>query len=105
MKKPEDLLPLSETMHYILLALREPLHGYALMEKIRHMSEHEVIIAPGTLYGALNNLHKHGCIEHVRQDGRKNVYQISHQGQDILRQERHRLLRVSALHDKKGDLS
>ncbi len=28
------LLPLSETMHYILLALREPLHGYAVMQKI-----------------------------------------------------------------------
>jgi DNA-binding PadR family transcriptional regulator len=34
---------MSETMHYILLALREPLHGYAAMQKIEKMSNGTVI--------------------------------------------------------------
>lgn len=33
------LLPLSETMHYILLAMRELLHGYADMQKIEEISK------------------------------------------------------------------
>ena len=59
------LLPLSETMHYILLALREPLHGYAAMQKIEEMSNGTVMLAAGTLYGAIENLNKHGWIEPV----------------------------------------
>ncbi|WP_369814324.1 PadR family transcriptional regulator [Lysinibacillus sp. FJAT-14745] len=42
-------------MHYILLALREPLHGYAMMQKIEEMSEGSVRIAAGTMYGAIEN--------------------------------------------------
>lgn len=50
------LLPLSETMHLIILALRKPLHGYAIMQLVNEMSDGEVNIAAGTLYGALDNL-------------------------------------------------
>ena len=32
------LLPLSETMHLIMLALRKPLHGYAIMQLVNEMS-------------------------------------------------------------------
>ncbi len=69
------LLPLSETMHYILLALREPLHGYAAMQKIEKMSNGTVILAAGTLYGAIENLNKHGWIEPVGELGQeKSLY-------------------------------
>ena len=50
------LVPLSETMHLILLALREPLHGYRIMQLVSEMSKGDVNIAAGTLYGALENL-------------------------------------------------
>lgn len=52
------LLPLSETMHLIMLALRKPLHGYAIMQLVNEMSDGQVSIAAGTLYGALDNLKK-----------------------------------------------
>lgn len=97
MKHP--LLPLSETMHYILLALREPFHGYAVMEKIKEMSQDEVILAAGTLYGALENLNKHGWIEPVLgETGRRKIYKITDQGIAILKLEQQRLKHILSLY-------
>ncbi|PGE96726.1 PadR family transcriptional regulator [Bacillus pseudomycoides] len=94
------LLPLSETMHYILLALREPLHGYAIMQKIERMSQGNVILAAGTLYGAIENLSKQGWIEPVTgETGRRKIYQITHTGEEILGIEKRRLQHVLSLYE------
>ena len=93
------LLPLSETMHYILLALREPLHGYAVMKKIEEMSNGTVILAAGTLYGALENLNKHGWIEPVGTSGRRKVFQITTEGTDVLAFEQKRLVHILSLYE------
>lgn len=94
------LLPLSETMHYILLALKEPLHGYAIMTKIEQMSEGDVILAAGTLYGALDNLNKHGWIAPVKgETGRRKVYQITEEGLSVLERERSRLQHILSLYE------
>lgn len=94
------LLPLSETMHYILLALREPLHGYAIMQKIERMSKGNVILAAGTLYGAIENLSKQGWIEPVPgETGRRKIYQITHAGEEILEMEKRRLQHILSLYE------
>ena len=93
------LLPLSETMHYILLALREPLHGYAVMQKIEEMSKGTVILAAGTLYGAIENLQKHGWIEPVGESGRRKVYSITSEGRHILSLEQDRLQHILSLYE------
>ncbi|MBW3111638.1 MULTISPECIES: PadR family transcriptional regulator [Bacillaceae] len=93
------LLPLSETMHYILLALREPLHGYAAMQKIEEMSKGTVVLAAGTLYGAIENLNKHGWIEPVGNSGRRKIYQITSEGNAILNLEQERLLHIVSLYE------
>lgn len=93
------LLPLSETMHYILLALREPLHGYAAMQKIEKLSKGSVILAAGTLYGAIENLNKHGWIEPVGNSGRKKIYMITSEGKDVLKIEQERLLHILSLYE------
>ncbi|MCL1632426.1 helix-turn-helix transcriptional regulator [Sporolactobacillus sp. CPB3-1] len=93
------LLPLSETMHYILLALREPLHGYAIMQKIEKMSNGTVLLAAGTLYGAIDNLNKQGWIEPVDQSGRRKVYMITAEGNAILKMEQSRLLHILSLYE------
>jgi DNA-binding PadR family transcriptional regulator len=96
------LLPLSETMHYILLALREPLHGYAIMQKIEQMSKGTVILAAGTLYGAIENLNKHGWIEPVTEEtDRRKVYRITTEGIKILEIEQERLLNIISLYERK----
>lgn len=94
------LLPLSETMHYILLALREPLHGYAIMRKIERMSKGEVILAAGTLYGAIDNLNKHGWIEPVEETGRRKVYRITTKGIEVLTIEKKRLQHILSLYER-----
>ncbi|HLQ70217.1 MAG TPA: PadR family transcriptional regulator [Bacillota bacterium] len=94
------LLPLSETMHYILLALGEPLHGYAVMQKIEKMSNGTVSLAPGTLYGAIENLNKHGWIEPVGNSGRRKIYMITTEGQSILEMERERLQHILFLYER-----
>lgn len=96
-----SLLPLSETMHYILLALRQPLHGYAIMQKIDNMSNGNVKLAAGTLYGAIENLNKHGWIEQVEgESGRRKIYIITKEGLEILKVERIRLLNIISLYER-----
>ena len=51
-------LPLTETVYYILLVLFEPAHGYLIMQKVEELSQGEVRMAAGTLYGAIENLLK-----------------------------------------------
>ena len=45
-------LPLTETIYYVLLALIEPAHGYAIMQKVEELSSGQVRLAAGTMYGA-----------------------------------------------------
>lgn len=98
--KRHKLLPLTETMHYILLALREPLHGYAIMQKIEVMSNGQVRIAAGTLYGAIENLLKYNWIALVAsEDPRRKVYRITNEGLDILQIEQERLMHILSLYE------
>lgn len=98
--KRHKLLPLTETMHYILLAVREPLHGYAIMQKVEMMSKGEVRIAAGTLYGAVENLLKYDWIELLPTDEpRRKVYRITGEGMEILKIEQLRLQHILSLYE------
>lgn len=97
------LLPLSETMHLIMLALRTPLHGYAIMQLVNKMSDGQVNIAAGTLYGALDNLKKHEYIELLSNPKeRKKVYQVTQLGEEILELENKRLKKFISLYENGG---
>lgn len=99
--KRHKLLPLTETMHYILLAVREPLHGYAIMQKVEVMSNGQVRIAAGTLYGAIENLLKYHWIELLpTEDPRRKVYRITGEGMAILKVEQQRLQHILLLHER-----
>jgi DNA-binding PadR family transcriptional regulator len=79
-------LPLTETVYYILLALKEPSHGYLIMQKVEELSGGQVKMAAGTLYGAVENLMKQKFIEPVHSDdSRRKVYVITDNGLKILR--------------------
>ena len=55
-------LPLAETTFYILLALKDAVHGYAIMQKAGELSGGKVRIAAGTMYGVIENLAKQKLI-------------------------------------------
>lgn len=86
---------LTEAIYYILLALQEPLHGYGIMQKTSSMSNGRLVLSAGTLYGAISNLLEKGwispCGESSDTDGRRKLYRITAQGQEILKAEYDRL--------------
>ena len=86
---------LTEAIYYILLALQEPLHGYGIMQKTSSMSNGRLVLSAGTLYGAISNLLEKGwilpCGESSDTDGRRKLYQITEEGQEVLLAELERL--------------
>jgi len=94
MRKDKNL-PLTETVYYILLALTEPTHGYVLMQKVEELSDGQVRLAAGTLYGAIENLLKKGLIISMPSDDiRRKVYAISQSGEQILRADYQRMTHI-----------
>ena len=102
-------LPLSEATFYVLVALDEPSHGYAIMQKVESISEGNVTIGPGTLYGVFTTLEKQGLIEKVREEERRKIYALTGKGRDVLNEQVRRLaimvrngeLALAHLHKKK----
>jgi len=77
-------LPLTEPTYYILLALTEPLHGYAIMQEVEQLSGGAVSVGPGTLYGALSTLEGDGLIVKVAEAERRKSYALTALGRRVL---------------------
>lgn len=64
-------------------------HGYALMRRVEELSDGEVRMGPGTLYGTLNRLLADGLIvetteDQVRNDSeRRRYYRLSAEGERV----------------------
>src|SRR5450830_417216 len=69
-------LPLSEATFYVMLALTQPMHGYAIMQKVDSMSAGSVTVGPGTLYGVFGTLEKQALIVKVAEQERRKVYAL-----------------------------
>ena len=78
---------MSEASFYLLVALDEPLHGYAIMQKVEAISEGTVVIGPGTLYGAFATLEKQGLIEKVSEQDRRKTYALTAAGRATLKEQ------------------
>lgn len=84
-------LPLSEATFYVMLALNEPLHGYAIMQKVEAMSGGSVTLGPGTLYGVFGALEKQALIVKVAEAERRKVYALTEPGRAVLGEQVRRL--------------
>ncbi|MGG1015700.1 PadR family transcriptional regulator [Bacillus subtilis] len=88
-------LPLTETVYYVLLSLLHPAHGYIIMKNIEDLSGGRVKMAPGTLYGAIENLLKHQLIEpYPSEDRRRKTYIITELGRNVLWKDMERMERL-----------
>lgn len=87
---------LTEQMYYLLLALHEPGHGYAIMERVREMTDGRLQIGPGTLYTLLGRFEKEWLIELEYAADNRKVYHLTGLGREALRQEYDRLRRQVA---------
>ncbi|MYN01039.1 PadR family transcriptional regulator [Pseudoduganella sp. DS3] len=84
-------LPLSEASFYMLAALDQPSHGYAIMQKVEAMSGGSVTIGPGTMYGAFNTLEKQKLIIKVAEEDRRKIYALTDLGKEVLAEQVRRL--------------
>lgn len=90
-KSIDKYLPLSEATYYIMTALVEPRHGYAVMQYVDHISDGQIKIGPGTLYGAFQTLEKDGLIEMVEETERRKAYGLTQRGKLVLQAQIERL--------------
>ena len=84
---------LTEQMFYLLLALREPGHGYAIMDRVRTLSHGRLTLGPGTLYTLLGRFEQEGLIVLERVLDKRKVYRLTDLGTQTLEQEYGRLRR------------
>ena len=87
-------VPMTETGFYILLCLREENHGYGIVQKVREMTNEEIILAPGTMYGSLSKMEKDGLIRFIREEEKRKIYVITDLGKEVLAIEMKRIERL-----------
>lgn len=58
-------VPMTETGFYILLCLRKEAHDYSIIQKVAALTDGEIKISPGTLYGSLSKMAK-GMSKHSK---------------------------------------
>jgi DNA-binding PadR family transcriptional regulator len=77
-------LPLSEATYYVMLALVEPRHGYGVMQMVEEISQGEVRLGAGTLYGVLSTLEKEQLIAKAGEEERRKYYSLTARGRQVL---------------------
>lgn len=87
-------VPMSETGFYILLCLREEAHGYSIVKKTEQLTNGEIKISPGTLYGSLSKMEKDGLISFIREEDKRKIYRITALGTEVLELEMMRIERL-----------
>ena len=87
-------VPMTETGFYILMCLQDEMHGYSIVQKVEAMTDGDVKLSPGTMYGSLSKMEKDGLIRFVREEEKRKIYVITELGQEVLQLERKRIARL-----------
>ena len=87
-------VPMTETGFYILLCLQEPNHGYGIVQEVEKMTEGEIRLSPGTMYGSLSKMEKDGLIRFIREEEKRKIYCITELGTEVLQLELKRIERL-----------
>lgn len=87
-------VPMTETSFYILLCLRQEMHGYSIVQKVDALTGGAVKLSPGTMYGSLSKMEKDGLIRFVREADKRKIYHITSLGAEVLELEMNRIERL-----------
>lgn len=87
-------VPMTETAFYILLCLQKLNHGYGIVQMVEKMTDGEIRLAPGTMYGSLSKMEKDKLIQFVREEEKRKIYEITDLGREVLQLERKRIERL-----------
>jgi len=100
---PAAQLPLTPVVLHMLLALageRQGKHGYALAKEVEDVSEGQIRMGPGTLYGSIQRMIESSLIEESSrrdEDERRRYYRLTPFGRRVLELEIARLHAVIRL--------
>ncbi len=97
--RPHDLLPLTPTVFHILLALADgERHGYGIMQEVARITDGNIQMGPGTLYGTIKRMLEARLIEETDErpdptldDERRRYYRLTPFGQRVTQAEVQRL--------------
>ena len=87
-------VPMTETGFYILLCLQQEMHGYSIVQKVEALTDGEIRLSPGTMYGSLGKMEKDGLISFVREEEKRKLYKITELGREVLELEMKRIERL-----------
>lgn len=105
-----ELLPLTPVVLHILLALadeRQGKHGYAVAREVEELTDGQIRMGPGTLYGSIQRTLDAELIEERRaratsdDDERRRYYRLTPFGRRVLEREVARLADVVAIARRK----
>jgi DNA-binding PadR family transcriptional regulator len=107
--------PLTPAIFHILLALAAgEMHGYAIMQEIAILSDGQVHVGPGTLYGSIKRLLAARLIEEsgdrpdpALDDERRRYYRLTQDGHRVLTAEAERmqgLVRAAQMRNVVGEM-
>ena len=87
-------MPMTETAFYILFCLQKPNHGYGIVQTVEKLTDGNIRLAPGTMYGSLSKMEKDGVIRFVREEDKRKIYEITPLGLEVLKIELERIKRL-----------
>lgn len=87
-------VPMTETGFYILMCLQEEMHGYSIIQKVEAMTQGEIRLSPGTMYGSLSKMEKDELIQFIREEDKRKIYHITELGTEVLQLEIKRIERL-----------
>lgn len=85
---------MTETGFYILLCLQNQMHGYSIVQKVETITNGEIRLTPGTMYGSLSKMEKDGLIRFIREEEKRKIYHITDLGNEVLQLEMKRIERL-----------
>jgi transcriptional regulator len=100
MSKPTDLVQGTLDLLILRVLALEPMHGWAIAQRIRQMSNEELRVGQGSLYPALHKLEQNGWIEarwgESENNRRAKYYSLTRAGRKALEKETAEWERLSA---------
>jgi DNA-binding PadR family transcriptional regulator len=98
----------SSAQYQVLLSLLDSeKHGYGIMQAVEKLTDGEIRLGPGTLYGAIKRLLEQTWIEESGErpdpaidDERRRYYRLTGLGQTVVAQETRRMQRLVRFADQ-----
>ena len=100
MSKPTDLVQGTLDLLILKIVALEPMHGWAISQRLKQISNDVLQVGQGSLYPALHKLEQHGWIEaewgESDNNRRAKYYRVTREGRRALQQEAAQWERLSA---------